>query len=53
MTIPVATKEEGNMYTECFYLPEKHQENTPEPAADSGVFIMEKPDLKLLSLYVT
>merc|ERR1719354_623637 len=50
MTIPVATKEEGNKFTECFYLPEKHQENTPEPAADSGVFIKEKPDLKLLSL---
>ena len=50
MTVPVATKIEGNKYTECFYLPQSHQENTPEPDAESGVFIMEKPDLKLLSL---
>jgi len=50
MTIPVATKVEGNTYTQCFYLPEINQENTPEPDADSGVFIMEKPELKILSL---
>merc|ERR1712142_605553 len=50
MTIPVATKVEGNNYTQCFYLPEINQENTPEPDADSGVFIMDKPELKILSL---
>jgi len=50
MTIPVATKVEGDKFTECFYLPTSHQENTPEPDTGSGVFIKEKPDLKLLSL---